>query len=257
MSDERDPDRLLSKSVDTPERLREVLASAEADSPSPQDLKRLAAALASVLPPVGSVPAPEAAGSAGTVTATAAAVKSAWKAKLLLGIVTGSVAIGGATYYANRSAGTDIERARRGMRLPPLASTPPLVMSTETPPDPAPPTRAFAPNGTAHAKRRSAEVAPGQKVTSLGETQLLSQAVGALNRGNAGEALALTDQHRRLYPMGTYSEEFARIAIEALVRLGDRPKAEARARWFFRRFPKSAHRARLENLLNNARSGAP
>ncbi|HEY6559215.1 MAG TPA: hypothetical protein VI072_18150 [Polyangiaceae bacterium] len=257
MSDERDPERLLSKGVGTPERLREVLASAEADSPSPQDMKRLTAALASVLPPVSSVPAPKAAGTTGAVTATTAAVKSAWKLKLLLGVVTGSVAIGGATYYANRSAGTDIERARRGVRLPPVASTPTLAASTETPRGPAPPAPAFVPNSPARAKRRTAEAAPGQNVVPIGETQLLSQAVGALNRGDAGQALALTDQHRRLYPMGTYSEEFARIAIEALVRLGDLPKAEARARWFFRRFPKSAHRARLENLLNDTRSGAP
>lgn len=254
MKDDRDPERLLAKGAGTPAPLRTVLASAEADSPSAQDLARLAATLASVLPASSAAAhAPEAAAGAATLSAAAGAAKSAWKLKLLLSLATGTLAVSGATYYASRAREPEIEPVRRGVVLPPPPRVVPVATTAETAPSAMPSAK---PESAARTKRMPTPAATRERAPSISETQLLSDAVGALTRGDAGSALALTEQHRRLFPAGTYGEEFERIAVEALLRLGERAAAEARAQAFFRRFPASAHRARLEQLLRHRASGA-
>jgi hypothetical protein len=60
---------------------------------------------------------------------------------------------------------------------------------------------------------------------------------GALARGEANEALAAAGRHASEYPAGSLVEEREAIAIKALVALGRRDEARARAVEMERRFP--------------------
>lgn len=83
------------------------------------------------------------------------------------------------------------------------------------------------------------------------ELALLERAQRALST-DARLALQLADQHRREYAHGTFAQEREMLAIDALLRLGERAAAERRARAFVRAFPASSHRTRLEDLLRSA-----
>jgi hypothetical protein len=67
--------------------------------------------------------------------------------------------------------------------------------------------------------------------------------------GDPARALELTRRHQRLYPTSALRQERDWIAIEALVQLGRRDEARARADSFDRVFPGSAHRRDIESLL--------
>jgi hypothetical protein len=62
-------------------------------------------------------------------------------------------------------------------------------------------------------------------------------------------ALALTAEHARSYPHGTFEEEREVIAIESLFKLARLREARVRARTFQARFPRSAHNAHLAKLI--------
>lgn len=62
-------------------------------------------------------------------------------------------------------------------------------------------------------------------------------------------ALALTAEHARSYPHGTFEEEREVIAIESLFKLARFREARARARVFEASFPRSAHNAHLAKLI--------
>jgi hypothetical protein len=62
------------------------------------------------------------------------------------------------------------------------------------------------------------------------------------------EALGLIEDHPRLYPRGVLAQEREVIAIDALVRLGRRSEAAARAAAFRAAFPRSAHASRVTAL---------
>lgn len=87
------------------------------------------------------------------------------------------------------------------------------------------------------AKLESPEVAAPSARGLGAERSLLDVARAALTRGEAAEALAAVDRHSRDYPDGVLVEEREAIAIKALVALGRRDDARARARTFEQRFP--------------------
>ncbi|MET0792442.1 MAG: hypothetical protein ABW061_13055, partial [Polyangiaceae bacterium] len=62
-------------------------------------------------------------------------------------------------------------------------------------------------------------------------------------------ALVLAAEHAREFPAGVLTQEREVIAIDALLRLGRRSEAEARAASFHRQFPASAHGRRVDVLL--------
>ena len=101
----------------------------------------------------------------------------------------------------------------------------------------------------------AAEPAP-ENVTGAGssvsEFQLLNQARLAL-RTDPSRALALTQEHRRLFPSSSLAQEREVVAVEALTRLGRAGEAKEAARDFRRRYPDSAHVRRLDELERNAR----
>jgi hypothetical protein len=63
-------------------------------------------------------------------------------------------------------------------------------------------------------------------------------------------ALALAQQHERLFPNGVLRQEREVIAIEALRRLGRSTQASERANQFETQYPASAHRRAVETGLS-------
>ncbi len=91
---------------------------------------------------------------------------------------------------------------------------------------------------SARVTRLESPEVPVPSARGLGaERGLLDVARGALARGEPGEALAAVDRHSHDYPDGALFEEREALAIKALVALGRRDEARARARSFEQRFP--------------------
>jgi outer membrane protein assembly factor BamD (BamD/ComL family) len=63
------------------------------------------------------------------------------------------------------------------------------------------------------------------------------------------QALAISEQHRRAYPNGGFSQERELIAITALVKLGRGDEARSRAERFRQNYPRSAYTERLDRLM--------
>lgn len=64
-------------------------------------------------------------------------------------------------------------------------------------------------------------------------------------------ALEALDQHRTLYPRGTFAEERDALQLDALARLGWREALAQAGDAFLKRYPTSLHRERVEQLLRN------
>jgi hypothetical protein len=80
------------------------------------------------------------------------------------------------------------------------------------------------------------------------ETALLRDARLALS-GDPARALALTEQHRREYPSGGFSQEREVIAITALGRLGRTSEARGRAERFRSAYPTSPYIERIDRAV--------
>ena len=80
------------------------------------------------------------------------------------------------------------------------------------------------------------------------ELSLLEEARHALVSDPA-RALSLAEAHGKRFPTPAFAQERERVAIDALVRLGHRPEAEARAKAFEATYPGSAHLARVRALV--------
>jgi hypothetical protein len=126
---------------------------------------------------------------------------------------------------------------RRAPR-PPATLSAPAIASQRVP--------STAPTGGSAAKTDAPNAIA--RVDSESEFSLVSRAQASLATDPV-RALALVSDHGRQFPNGTLVEECEIIAIDALLRLGRHPDAEARARAFKDRFPASVHRRRLEVLL--------
>lgn len=91
--------------------------------------------------------------------------------------------------------------------------------------------------------------APAFEVDPEAELALIRSAQDAL-RTSPSAALARTEEHRRRFgDDGTLAQEREVIAIEALMRAGREAEARARAAAFAARWPRSAHRRRVEVLV--------
>lgn len=171
-----------------------------------------------------------------------------------------AAALGGALWWGLRSAPTPsvpVSPTTVPVRAPVVAELPPVAEAVPPPPvasvphapvvaRPAP--RRAGPNVNAGDARAIAQPAEAQ----ASEWELVRQAREALG-GDPGASLRLTAEHARLYPHGALAQEREVIAIDALVRLGRRDDAKARAEALLRRFPGTAHRAHIEALLARPR----
>jgi RNA polymerase sigma-70 factor, ECF subfamily len=153
--------------------------------------------------------------------------------------VLACVAIAGALWYATRT--------------PTAASAP-----TSTP---AVTVAAMAPTATAEPKaspiptvsvddlpRAAPSAQPKAKAPRESDTALLRRAQDAL-ASNPARALALVGEHQKSYPRSAFAQEREVLAIDALIRLGRRSEAEARADAFARAYPSSGHNRRIDSLL--------
>jgi hypothetical protein len=144
---------------------------------------------------------------------------------------------------------------------PPLAHETAPTVSASTPTAstqvPEPPTLSVddlpAAPATVSAKRPeptpSASAAPDPALNERAEVALLDRAQASLPARPA-DTLATCDEHARRFPSGTLVQEREVLAIDALLRLGRRDEAEARAARFRQAFPRSGHLRRVEALLS-------
>ena len=96
-----------------------------------------------------------------------------------------------------------------------------------------------------------AAAAGSERATAPAEMTLLREAQDALGSAPA-EALARCEEHAKTYPAGALAEEREVIAVDALIRLGRRSEAQARATRFRAAHPGSAYLRRLDTLLGAA-----
>jgi hypothetical protein len=139
-----------------------------------------------------------------------------------------------------------------GEPMQPLPSAIPTSNSASMPETQVvPPARDPAlPRPTAKPSAANTAGAAPKAPTALGvtETQILRDARLVLDR-DPRSALALSEQHRRDYPNGSFTQERELIAITALVKLGRHGEAKERAARFRSAYPSSPYRARLDRIL--------
>ena len=231
--------------------LKKALESARSDVPSEDRAQALESKiLPLLLPPIPPAPPPLGAGAAGAVKAGTAALGA--KAGLgfakitMLAIAAAAVLAGAGVGAIVVSTSSSAPPAPSGVVSAPVVSSSPVVAPE--------PSLALVPLPQVSAAPSIAPkpiVKPSASVEEADpalEPALLRQAQDAL-RSNPSEALAKTQEHARKYPRGLLVQEREVIAIEALVKMGRKPEAEARAARFEKSFPGSTHARRIDALL--------
>lgn len=231
---EREPKRLLD-SLEGGE-LRSLLEAGKSERPDDRQLLALAAKIGIA----GGLGGAGGAGAAGTaVKATAGAAAK----------VTLAMKIGAAVAVATAVGVGAVVVTRPNVPAPPPADThvalvapPPSIAASAPPPlvrDPLPSAT------TSIATKPSANALPADPE---GEVKLLGAAQDAL-RSDPAKALALCNEHAKKYPGGNVAQEREVIAIEALMKMGNRPAAKARADRFNAAYPGSSHARRIATIL--------
>jgi hypothetical protein len=232
---ERDPARLF-EDPSASEALRAALDAAQQDLPSEAELASLAARLGPLLPPPGG-------GGAADPSPAIGASSSGAVAKTLA-VLAAAAAVSGIVWWG---------AAERDVRPEPRAE--PVIEPAEPPrEEEALPEGLDVPEELAReetARPRTRPAPPRFESDPEAELALIREAQDAL-RTSPARALALTDEHRRRFGDGALAQEREVVAIDALVRLGRRAEARARAAELHRRWPRSAHGRRVDVLV-----GAP
>lgn len=166
-------------------------------------------------------------------TFTALQVAGALAGVFLLGTVSG--AVGHAWLSRDEGRLTSIEADR----------LPPPVRPLEPRPEPTP-TASAAPSATS-ATSATSEAGPMARES---ERWIMKRARAALQKNAAVEALEQADKHASLFRNSTVAGEREEIAIRALLQLGRRPEAEARAARLLRWAPQM--RPAMEALLGRS-----
>lgn len=248
-----DPTR-LSEGSEAPEELRNLLQGAREDMPTESQLKRVATRLGPLLGGAA-VGTAAGAGAASTSGATASATGGAAVAiKVGAALVAAGVIGGGAIWFATRpgalppshdkhaapvAAPATPARAEHRQAATPAATSVPEQTLPAAPEHAAP---------KAAQQPKPAKASPPAEKAAPSEASLLQAAQSAL-KTDPHRALALVDEHRRLYPNGALSQEREVIAIEALSRLGRSKEAKEKAKDFKQRYPDSAHESKVGATL--------
>ncbi len=227
-----DPERLVT-STDDPE-LRRVLEAGRAELPTDAQLAALAARVG--VAPGGGGPG---GGPGGGAAARTSAAGSASLVKLVAGLL---VAGGAAAVVAGAWPSPHPSPARA-----PAASA--VEARTEAI-DAAPPSEpTSAPEAAREAPPPPPRTATGPTVVSpTDDVGLLSRAEQVMI-ADPGRALSLADEYKRRFRDGILRQEADVVAIDALVRLGRKGDAEARAAAFRAGYPGSPHERRIAALL--------
>ena len=236
MSTTDEPRRLLDD-PETGEALRGVLEAGRDELPSEAQLASVAARLGPLLlPPSGGGGGADPSGGL-AAGGSPAALAAKGMAALAAAAVAGAV-VWGATQEAERApppeAAPRVEEAREE----------PVIASEELPEGVDPPVDDPAP---AVRPRRIEEAAPALEIDPEAELALVREAQDAL-RSAPARALALAEEHVRRFGDGALAQEREVVAIDALSRLARHDEASARAARFHTRWPRSAHRRRIDVL---------
>ncbi|MFO0612904.1 MAG: hypothetical protein U0414_09965 [Polyangiaceae bacterium] len=164
----------------------------------------------------------------------------------------GTVILGGAIYLAVRpapprtsaSAGPHTSAESSAPAVTALATVPSAELRTSATARSPLPAVALPSGGPSLAP--SASTAPRSEIDLLREAQSSAASSPA-------HALALCDEHARLYPSGALSEEREFIRIQALMAAGRVGEARSLADAFEARHPGSAHNVRLEEIVGRAK----
>jgi outer membrane protein assembly factor BamD (BamD/ComL family) len=93
------------------------------------------------------------------------------------------------------------------------------------------------------------EIARNTRASHLHEeSAMILDARSVLRAGDPSRALRLLDGARARFPQGILAQEREALAIEALVRSGQRALAAKRAESFLRDYPKSPHAADVRSF---------
>jgi hypothetical protein len=193
--------------------------------------------------------------------AAAAATKATLGAKLALGAA--GLGIAGATAWLTFATPTPAP-VRPAPRAVPsvVAPAPTPAPSTRLVPQPELPSSvqpSRVPSGLTALPAKPKPPAAASASSSAApptELELIREARGALGSDPA-RALALTQQHARLFPGGALTQEREVLAIESLSRLGQTAQARKRAESFAAAHPESAYVPRLERAVGALRGGEP
>ena len=235
MADE--PVRWSQGAGEAPPELRDLLQAARHDLPSSAELGSLEGKLGALLDAPPAAPPLPGASSSGNAPALA---------KLAVLIAVGGLVGTGAWLAAQNEAATP-EPPERVAPEAPMPSEP----KAAPPPSQEPSSAAASPKASEQVEAAAPEptappTPPARSKPS--EASLLSQAQQAL-KDDPKRALALTRQHKRLYPNGALSQEREVIAIEALSRLDQASRAKQKANEFSEKYPESAHQKKVDSAL--------
>jgi hypothetical protein len=267
--DDQDPARLFDAASDTTDAVRAVLRSGQRGLPGPDQLARLAARL-----PLGPLPPPTRPGVA--LRPIASIVVPSVLPGVIVGAVLGLVVVAGwivrdavLSRRDDSTAATVATNVAAPIAPPRTVAPSAAPRAADAPVDPAraraiasaAPRVAAAPGASIEMPQNEAPIAiasdapagagsppaPGTAADVETEVHLLQRAQSVLG-ADPGAALALTVEHARRFPGGALGQERELIAVTALLALGRRPEAQARAASLLERFPASAYRGRLESL---------
>ena len=130
----------------------------------------------------------------------------------------------------------------------------PIVVPERAPSALPPPTpSALPPRSPAASSSGRVGASPPAVTPRPSELELMHDARALLSNDPSG-ALSVLNRHARFYPTGVLGQEREVLAIDALLRLGRKAEANARATRFSSTYPASAHWPHIQRLLSNAGS---
>lgn len=155
------------------------------------------------------------------------------------------VAAAGANARGTESVGGADSPLEPSRKAGPQASASARTVEEDHPETSQVPLVAPAPAESAHAAEPSQSL---PSAPAVNEGALLLRARREIG-SDPNQALALTEEHARLFPAGALVPEREVLAIEALAQLGRTSDARARFAGFSARFPNSPHLTRLQSML--------
>jgi hypothetical protein len=245
-----DPRRWI-EDPSTDEAVRAALEAGRAELPSEAQLAALWARLETSMGPDGGPDGGSSGGPEGGGAPSPAGPAGGAIAKGIVAVVT-AVSLGAATWWALRDEPAPPRDPGADVSIAPSvasdASSPASdASSASIEPIVAP---IVEPTVEAPAPSRPRRPRPTLENDPVAEAALVRRAQTALTADPA-TALALTDEHRRRFGAGSLEQEREVVAIEALTRLGRSDAARARMDAFTARWPRSAHRRRLEVIVGS------
>lgn len=256
MSEPNDPRRLHDDPA-TSEELRDVIGALREGGRDERSRATIAAGLGSLLAEPAAPPGDGAGGSSPPGGSGGMGTSGASRLLPIAGGVTGAIVLLALLLSATSkpkpvAAPAERDSVEPSVGVPVPTRTPAEPVEAEPAPTPAEPEPAAQAARVRTAAARPAPPAEPTPAEPRSEIALLREARAAVT-SQPSRALALCGDHQRHYPNGVLGEEREVIAVKALLALGRVGDAQRRGRSFLRTHESSAHRARIEALLEEAR----